>query len=83
MYWLGSVLFILGSVGYGTSLIFYNTYLPLLVRFHPKVRSIQKSYDDSLDDDSVSETLDVRRPGVSDAEGKMRRVAFFGFVTWR
>lgn len=37
--WLGGLLIIVANVALGTSIIFYNSFLPLIVKNHPNVRS--------------------------------------------
>ena len=38
LYWFGALLMVLGNVCYGCTLIFYNSYLPVLVRNHPMIK---------------------------------------------
>ena len=36
LYWFGGLLYILSNLAYGAAFVFYNAYLPILVRSHPK-----------------------------------------------
>jgi len=45
LYWLGAVLAALSNVALGTSIVFYNSYLPLLVDATPEVIEVRQSGD--------------------------------------
>ncbi|CAD7974914.1 unnamed protein product [Amoebophrya sp. A25] len=44
-WWLASALMILTGVFHGLSIVFYNAYLPLMVRNHPEYTAIQKQQE--------------------------------------
>ena len=48
LYWLGAVLTVVSNVALGTSIVFYNSYLPLLVEASPDVRAKR---DEGSDDE--------------------------------
>ena len=45
MYSFAALLAILGNVAYGTAMVFYNAYLPLLTEADPRIRSFKQSLD--------------------------------------
>lgn len=50
VYLLGAVLAIIANTCFGASFVLLNSFLPLLVRFHPTVRYATSNDDDSADD---------------------------------
>jgi UMF1 family MFS transporter len=57
LYGLVSFLFIAGNVCFGTSLVFYNAYLPILVDAHPDVRNLKKEIETQLEEAEVGGDL--------------------------
>ena len=47
LYWLGAVLTVVSNVALGTSIVFYNSYLPLLVEASPDVRAKREEGSDA------------------------------------
>lgn len=54
MYMVAAVLTILGNIAYGTSIVFYNAYLPILADAHPTVRKLKAEIEARLYDSYVS-----------------------------
>ena len=48
LYWLGAVLTVVSNVALGTSIVFYNSYLPLLVEASPDVRAKREEGSDKV-----------------------------------
>ena len=63
VYILGAVLAIIANTCFGASFVLLNSFLPLLVRFHPTVRYAVSDGDDSTDDydDDVDNLSDDAR----------------------
>ena len=82
---LGSILAIIGNVSVGASSVLLNSFLPLLVRNHPKALEAQASAyarvptaeedEDEVDDDAATEptgTTSVDRPRTADTSAARR-----------
>jgi UMF1 family MFS transporter len=64
VYILGAVLAIIANTCFGASFVLLNSFLPLLVRFHPTVRYAASNSDDSTDyDDDVDNLSEEERLG--------------------
>jgi UMF1 family MFS transporter len=62
VYILGAVLAIIANTCFGASFVLLNSFLPLLVRFHPTVRYAASNSDDSTDyDDDIDNLSDEAR----------------------
>ncbi|KAJ4384442.1 Autophagy protein 22 [Didymella sp. IMI 355093] len=62
VYILGAVLAIVANTCFGASFVLLNSFLPLLVRFHPTVRYAASNSDDSTDyDDDIDNLSDEAR----------------------
>ncbi|KAJ4983342.1 autophagy protein atg22 [Stagonosporopsis vannaccii] len=63
VYILGAVLAIIANTCFGASFVLLNSFLPLLVRFHPTVRYAASTEDSSVDgyDDDVDNLSDEAR----------------------
>jgi UMF1 family MFS transporter len=57
LYWLAGVFVIIISVSFGTSIVFYNAYLPLIIEGHSEVLDF-KATNPSADLDEVSQKMD-------------------------
>jgi UMF1 family MFS transporter len=55
VYILGAVLAIVANTCFGASFVLLNSFLPLLVRFHPTVRYADASTENSFDDEEENE----------------------------
>ncbi|KAL1650201.1 Autophagy protein 22 [Didymella pomorum] len=62
VYILGAVLAIIANTCFGASFVLLNSFLPLLVRFHPTVRYAASNSDDSTDyDDDIDNLSEEER----------------------
>eukprot|EP00158_Paraphelidium_tribonemae_P005503 Partr_v1_DN27376_c1_g1_i1_m46299 putative Vacuolar effluxer which mediate the efflux of amino acids resulting from autophagic degradation. The release of autophagic amino acids allows the maintenance of protein synthesis and viability during nitrogen starvation (By similarity) len=48
LYWLAAILAVVGNVAYGTAMVFYNAYLPILVEAHPSIRLFKRDAADQM-----------------------------------
>lgn len=62
VYILGAVLAIIANTCFGASFVLLNSFLPLLVRYHPTVRYPDSSSEDALTDSVVSEEDEQETP---------------------
>lgn len=60
VYILGAVLAIIANTCFGASFVLLNSFLPLLVRFHPTVKYADSSTDDSYADDDEDDVDTIR-----------------------
>lgn len=62
VYILGAVLAIIANTCFGASFVLLNSFLPLLVRYHPTVRYPDSSSEDALSDTAISEEDEEETP---------------------
>ncbi|KAF3049949.1 Autophagy protein 22 [Didymella keratinophila] len=67
VYILGAVLAIIANTCFGASFVLLNSFLPLLVRFHPTVRYAASNSDDSTDYDDDIDNLSEEERVAQDA----------------
>ncbi|KAI9019080.1 autophagy-related protein 22-like protein [Hyaloraphidium curvatum] len=78
LYWLAGLLAVLSNVAFGASIVFYNSYLPLLVESHPEhleaVLAVKQRVEDGESDEQAHKELLETRDALSN------RVSTHGFA---